>query len=221
MSRYLGLGGSLAVHGGILGAVVLAGAWSYSSRDAETSVFAPPPAPISYELRRDRESEPKPDFEHVVTPFPSPLPVEDVEVPVDPAEPFLEEPPAPRIAPDRPAPRLDRPVRSAERAVVAGAEAEPVPQVESEEAPVELQNPPPAYPAAARRRGEEGHVVVELRVLVDGSVADPQVVESSGSPLFVKSVLSAVAGWRYRPATLGGNAVERVQRVRFVFRLDR
>lgn len=96
-----------------------------------------------------------------------------------------------------------------------------MPQVESEEAPVELQNPPPSYPAAARRRGEEGHVVVELRVLADGNVADPTVVESSGSPLFVKSVLSAVAAWRYRPATLGGKAVERVQRVRFLFRLDR
>lgn len=81
-------------------------------------------------------------------------------------------------------------------------------------------NPPPAYPAAARRRGLQGLVVVLVRVLPDGSAGALSVAESSGHALLDQAALDAVAGWRFRPALRDGVAVEHDLEVplRFVLR---
>jgi protein TonB len=91
----------------------------------------------------------------------------------------------------------------------------PQPKVEAEEL-VEIHNPPPAYPAAARRRGQEGHALVEVKILKDGSVAEPVVLECVGSPLFADAALKAVAAWRFQPTALG----PRVHHVRFTFKMQ-
>jgi protein TonB len=123
-------------------------------------------------------------------------------------------------APDQPMPALERPLRTALAvAVAAPPAAPPTPEVEAEQAPVEIENPPPPYPALARRKGLEGHALVEVRVLPDGSCADPKLLECAGSPLFGDVSLETIRAWRYRPATLGGHPVESTQRVRFVFKL--
>jgi protein TonB len=218
MSRLLALGGSTVLHTGTVGLVLLAGAWGFRAQPARMAVAAPPPSPASLDVRPDRTRE-LPAFD-VPVPLPAPLSPEDVELEVEPSEPVLEAPPAPRIAPDRPAPSLDRPRTTLARVVPPTAESAPSPRVEAEVAPVELHNPPPPYPSAARRRGQEGSVVVELRVLADGRVAEAKVVESEGPGAFVDAVLRTVEQWRYQPATLGGTPVECVQRVRFNFRLD-
>jgi periplasmic protein TonB len=219
MRRFLSFGGSAALHVGVVGTVFLAGSLGAFWEPARTSIAAPPPVPMSLDVHRDPPRE-TPAFE-VSVPLPAPLAPEDVELPVDPAEPALEEPPAPRIAPDLPAPRLDRPLTtSAPAPRPMETAAAPVPDVETEIAPLEIQNPTPSYPAAARRRRLEGYVLLELLVRADGSVGDPRVVESAGSPLFVDEVLRVVSGWRYRPASIGGVPVDRHQQVRFVFRLE-
>ncbi len=77
----------------------------------------------------------------------------------------------------------------------------------------------PSYPAAARKAGWEGAVLV--RVLVDsrGAAALVTIRESSGYQLLDDTVLQAVKKWRFAPATQNGKAVAGFHDVRVRFRL--
>jgi protein TonB len=82
-------------------------------------------------------------------------------------------------------------------------------------------NAPPPYPAAARRMGEQGEVRLDVHVGADGSVIDVQVRASSGSPALDRSAMDAVRRWRFRPATVDGQAVSEWYRDwKWVFRLE-
>jgi protein TonB len=81
-------------------------------------------------------------------------------------------------------------------------------------------NPPPDYPAAARRRGLEGLVVVRVRVLADGTAGAAEVSESSGHGILDRAARDAVAGWRFRPALRDGQPVEQDLEVPVRFRLE-
>lgn len=61
------------------------------------------------------------------------------------------------------------------------------------------------YPAAARRHGVSGVVVVRFDVLTDGSVANAKIV--SGPAEFHAAVLDAASGWTFKPARQDGKAV--------------
>src|SRR5579872_4589348 len=95
----------------------------------------------------------------------------------------------------------------------APAKVEPlVPPVDSG------RNEKPRYPAAAKRKGVEGTVVVAFDVLEDGGVANAQVV--SGPPELADCVLRAVASWHFTPAHRGAERVRfRVTR-KIAFRLE-
>lgn len=215
------LTGSAGVHAASVGLLLLAGAARLQDgADPAMAVAAVPPAPVGLDVRLEPPVE-RPAFE-VDVPLPSPIAPEEVELDLalEPSDALLEEPPAPRIAPERPAPRLDRPLATTARTAPPAGAPDFLPQVEAERAPTEIHNPAPPYPGAARRRGQEGLVVVELAILADGRVAEAKVVESAGSDLFIDAVLRTVKEWRYEPATLGGAPVACVQRVRFNFRLN-
>jgi protein TonB len=82
-------------------------------------------------------------------------------------------------------------------------------------------NTPPSYPAAARRMSEQGEVRLDVHVGADGSVIDVQVRASSGSPALDRSAMDAVRRWRFRPATVDGQAVSEWYRDwKWVFRLE-
>jgi protein TonB len=82
-------------------------------------------------------------------------------------------------------------------------------------------NTSPAYPAAARRMGDQGEVRLDVHVGVDGSVLDVQLRTSSGSPLLDRSAIDTVRRWRFRPATVDGQAVSAWYRDwKWVFRLE-
>lgn len=70
-----------------------------------------------------------------------------------------------------------------------------------------LHNPAPAYPEEARERGEEGKVVLRVRVNADGSVAELTLRKSSGSASLDRSALATVKKWRFVPARRGAEAV--------------
>ena len=208
MSRLYPFLTSTAVHGGaalLLGLGGVGLAW----QPARMSVTAPKAVPLMMDLHRELREDV--DF-HRAEPTPIPLAVDDVELELEPREEEVDVLPAFAA---RPSPRPERPLRTSAR-VAAPA---PVPEVESEIAPVDLHNPPPAYPAAARRRGQEGLVLADLSVGKDGAVEAVSIVACDGSPLFEAAVRKAAADWRYRPATLGGLPVASVRRVRFSFRL--
>jgi protein TonB len=59
--------------------------------------------------------------------------------------------------------------------------------------------PAPQYPEACRSRGAQGVVIVEFDVTPEGDVVNPRIV-SSPNPCFDRTVLRAVAGYRYPPA---------------------
>lgn len=82
------------------------------------------------------------------------------------------------------------------------------------------RNPPPAYPATARERGQQGAVGVRLRIDTDGRVLRVDVVESSGYALLDQAVVQALARWRLLPATRGGQPVVADFYHRTIFRLD-
>lgn len=65
-------------------------------------------------------------------------------------------------------------------------------------------NRAPQYPTASLRRGEGGTVRVQVQVTEQGDVGDAEVVQGSGSRALDRAALSAVRGWRFKPATRGG-----------------
>lgn len=83
-----------------------------------------------------------------------------------------------------------------------------------------LRNPPPRYPPAARRNGDEGTVMLRVRVTADGAAAQVELDRSSGFPLLDGAALDAVRGWRFVPARRGTRSIEDWVRVPVVFRLE-
>lgn len=82
------------------------------------------------------------------------------------------------------------------------------------------RNPAPDYPPEARRRREEG--VVLLRVTVDarGRVETAEVAQSSGSDLLDEAARKAVRRWEFEPARRGRKAVPSTVTVPVRFRLE-
>ncbi|HEY5624649.1 MAG TPA: energy transducer TonB [Gammaproteobacteria bacterium] len=65
----------------------------------------------------------------------------------------------------------------------------------------------PRYPPEALRERLEGWVRLEFTILADGSVADPEVIESRPGRVFDASARNAILRWRFRPRVVNGEAV--------------
>jgi protein TonB len=176
-----------------------------------------------------------------------PLRVQLVEPPPTPSLPHPALPvPAPRaVMPEKTPPRSPRPVMAvaAEAATpssftvpAASPSASPSPApvaanaVASAPAPVVatparfdaayLNNPRPAYPALSRRLGEEGKVMLRVRVGADGQALTVDIEKSSLFPRLDEAARQAVSRWRFVPARRGDEAIEATVIVPMVFRLD-
>ena len=86
--------------------------------------------------------------------------------------------------------------------------------------PVALNRITPRYPRAARRKGHEGSVTVEIRVSEDGGVSDAKIVATSGHAELDRAALAAVGTARFAPATEDGAAVSGLLRLTFEFKLE-
>lgn len=71
-----------------------------------------------------------------------------------------------------------------------------------------LHNPPPEYPAAARRMHEQGAVLLRVRVSGAGTAEQVLVEHSSGSRRLDEAATQAVERWRFVPAHSGTEPVE-------------
>lgn len=159
------------------------------------------------------------------------------------------EPPAAKVEPPRPLPQVARPVPRREPApapvMTAAPEAPapaaafivppqpPAPVAEAAPAPAPatvtparfdadyLHNPKPAYPVMSRRLGEQGRVVLNVRVLADGTPEKVEVKTGSGYPRLDQAALEAVARWRFVPARRGDVPVDAWVQVPLNFSLDR
>ncbi|PYQ43345.1 MAG: hypothetical protein DMF77_10125 [Acidobacteria bacterium] len=83
--------------------------------------------------------------------------------------------------------------------------------------PSRLSGAIPEYPPAARERGMEGSPIVDIWIDEKGNVMDVAIVESAGAMLD-GAVLEAVAGWKFRPAAVGGTAVSVRMTLQHLFR---
>lgn len=165
------------------------------------------------------------------------------EVAVALPRPTIQPPPAHRPPPVTPAPTLladptplPVPVASVAPAVVAVAPP-PVSVPAPVLAPVEQtalpaaeplalggelavtcrHRPAPAYPAAARRRGEEGRVVLRVELDERGQISNAAVATASGSRWLDEAALAAVRKWSCEPARRGGEVVRATAQQAFSF----
>lgn len=83
-----------------------------------------------------------------------------------------------------------------------------------------LRNPEPRYPLIARRRGEQGTVMLKVLVTREGGAASVSVDKSSGSAALDQAAVETVRGWRFTPARRGSETVESSVLVPIVFRLE-
>lgn len=163
---------------------------------------------------------------------PAPAPVAAVPPPlveVKPQPPAPAVRPAPRpVAKPKPAPPQPAPARASQPqpsapAPVAAATPRPVAVAPPPEPDLAVQcahRPPPDYPAAARRLGQEGVVELRVELSATGAVTELAVARSSGSSGLDRAALAAVRGWRCAPARIGGVAAPSTarQRIRFSLR---
>ncbi len=83
-----------------------------------------------------------------------------------------------------------------------------------------LHNPAPVYPPSSRRLGEEGKVLLHVKVSAAGQPVAVDLEKSSNFERLDEAARHAVARWRFVPAKRGEEAVEGSVIVPIVFRLD-
>lgn len=177
----------------------------------EVALLAPPPPPqpkVTQKQPEPPKPEPKPKVQPKAKPEPRQL------LPPQPvAERVVEQAAEPRpvvVAPAPPAPVAEAPPR---------IEAEPVVEAPRFNAAY-LNNPPPAYPLSARRRGVEGRVLVRAEVMADGSCSRVELKKTSGFDPLDQAALEAVKKWRFVPARRGSQSIAAWVEVPITFKLE-
>ena len=142
---------------------------------------------------------------------PPPLNVTDLK----PGEPPKPKPaPAPKPAAPRPAAKPAAAAQAAtapdtgNAAATQQATAAPADAIVFEGRPRYRVPPKPAvYPARAIELGQQGEVLIRVRLDLDGSAAEIRLWRSSGFESLDQSALAAVRGWHFHPAIRGGHPV--------------
>jgi TonB family protein len=80
-----------------------------------------------------------------------------------------------------------------------------------------MVSPQPDYPALAQSAGVQGKVVLQVRVMGDGTVKVDRILE--GEPALVDAATAAIQKWRAKPEQVNGKNVEVVSIVSFDFQL--
>jgi protein TonB len=141
---------------------------------------------------------------------PMPLPVRPKYEQVKPVEPVplltsTSEAPVQFVAPASPVrdlPPIDAaPLQTI--ATVSAAAAVILPRFDA----AYLQNPPPDYPALARRMGEQGRVILRVLVTAVGTAERVELKSSSGARRLDRAAIEAVQHWRFVPARQGDQPV--------------
>ena len=142
---------------------------SFAEDEDETAAVSPTmPAMPEVEPPKPREEKP-PEAERAE----DPLPPDPVAPKLAEPEPEREKMETPELKPESEKPKVERPP------------AEPVPAVAPKQAKIDAPPKPrktirPDYPKGARQRGEQGDVVLEIRVNAAGIVDRVDIVSPSG-----------------------------------------
>lgn len=84
-----------------------------------------------------------------------------------------------------------------------------------------LNNPQPPYPPQSLEAEEEGNVGLRVRVETNGRASDVQLAKTSGYPRLDRSAMKTVRGWRFSPATRGGEPIPYTYTFSVQFKLPR
>jgi protein TonB len=87
--------------------------------------------------------------------------------------------------------------------------------------PAYVNNPKPLYPLAAKRRGMQGSVLLEVTVSATGTAAQINIKVSSGFRLLDRAAREAVAAWTFIPATKNGENIEATVEIPVRFELTK
>jgi len=181
---------------------------SFAEDEDETAAVSPTmPAMPEVEPPRPREEKP-PEAERAV----DPLPPDPVAPKLAEPEPEREKMETPELKPEPEKPKVERPP------------AEPVPAVAPKQAKIDAPPKPrktirPDYPKGARQRGEQGDVVLEIRVNAAGIVDRVDIVSPSGFSELDEAAVRAARAARFTPAKSGGSAVASTARLTLTFKL--
>ncbi|HEY1718710.1 MAG TPA: energy transducer TonB [Verrucomicrobiae bacterium] len=162
----------------------------------------------------DEPVAPAPVVKVVAPAIVQPLPVEKI-IPVEPIKQ-----PVPEIKPIIPIPQpvqvvlVAKPVSKTESqgdasSAKPGTDAITVqaqPDVEAK--PNYLKNPEPVYPELARRRHQEGLVLLAVKITAQGRAGRVEIKKSSGFSLLDNAAVEAVRDWEFQPARIGSLALE-------------
>ncbi|NQW03965.1 MAG: M56 family metallopeptidase [Acidobacteria bacterium] len=86
-------------------------------------------------------------------------------------------------------------------------------------APIKIVHVNPIYPEAAKAAGEQGIVIIEATIGIDGSVVDSSIIRPISEALN-RAAVAAVSQWKFSPILLNGQAVPAIMTVTVNFRLD-
>lgn len=89
-----------------------------------------------------------------------------------------------------------------------------------DEIPRASYRPPLKYPDFARKRGLNGHVLLNLLVDKTGAVEDVRLLKSEPAGVFDQVALESVREWSFDPATYKGSAVKVWVKQRISFNLN-
>jgi protein TonB len=201
----LGLGGTVAVHGLLIGAFLLIpkeviDVFTPSDPIETRNIFLPkPPEPV-VEKKTDAkvQTRPQPREQTTVTDPLIDLPKGDPPLTgtegsgtgTGPVQPYIPPPPPPLANPVLTEPAID---------------------------PRALSAFQPDYPGAMIRQGQEGTVTVRVTISAEGRVTDIEKVSATDESFWSATQRHALRKWRFRPATRDGVAVasSKILTVRF------
>lgn len=83
-----------------------------------------------------------------------------------------------------------------------------------------LHNPAPDYPQMARRKGEQGRVLIKVLVTSQGDASNVTLERSSGSTYLDDAAIKAVKNWKFVPARSNNEAVSGYVTVPINFSLE-
>lgn len=239
--RFGALAASALAHAAALAAVlVLLQRVVLPAAPLETTVsmvFAPAPAavpPAEPDAATPQPPEPLPPIAEPELPLPEPPPPVALPAPIPEPAPSQVAQPEPKA---EPAPPPARPARRPEpsRATTTHPLAQSVPAPTSPSAvpaaaaiaPLLPAHPvagmetgrPPPYPESARRRGQQGRVVVQVNVSVEGLPLSVSIAQSSGVMVLDDAALAWVRQWHFVPASRGGTPVPGTAEIPVRYRL--
>ena len=138
--------------------------------------------------------------------------------------------PEKRLPPDPSSPKFPEPKESVEWKEPGNLRSTPTPstytslpaaprQARLDAPPHPKRNIRPDYPKGARQRGEQGDVILEIRVTAEGTVDDVKVATSSGFIELDEAAVKAAKAAKFSPARSGHSPVASTARLKLQFKL--